>query len=207
MPGASRGCTIYKTHDLVCRLSYEKGERVEGKLTKISSTELIARDQRQKELFAADEFWKTEIRDSLYVPGPDDTPVNFAYRSGLGQVEAIPYRVAAPMAWEYPYAYGQLQESLTDRLMTASLYGIQLVRPGYYSPQAGPEGYSEAEWQRRKSPDCTDYVLDTDTSSCDYSPPQGSIGVTSNGEEAFTCREVGCGAMPDMPCYFATAKQ
>ncbi len=111
------------------------------------------------------------------------------------------------MAWEYPYAYGQLQESLPDRLVTASLYGIQLVRPGYYLPQAGPEAYSEAEWQRHKSQACAEYVLDTDTSLCDYSPPQGSIGVTPNVEEAFICREVGCGAMPDMPCYFATAEQ
>ncbi len=207
MPGASRGRTVYKTHDLVRRLSYKKGERIENKLARISSAEPIGRDHDQKELFAADEFWKTEIQNSLYVPGPDDTPVNFAYRSGLGRIEAIPYRVAAPMAWEYPYAYGQLQESLTDRLVTASLYGIQLVRPGYYSPQAGPDAYSEAEWQRRKSQACANYVLDTDTSECDYSPPQGSIGITPSGEEAFTCREVGCGAMPDMPCYFATAEQ
>ena len=207
MPGASRGRTLYKTHNLKRRLSYEKSERVEGKLKAIAPAELIARDQRQKELLAEDTFWQDEIRDLLYVPGPEDTPVNFAYRSGFRQVQVIPYRVAAPMAWEYPYAYGQLQESLTDRLVPASLYGIQLVRPGYYSPQAGPSAYSEAEWQRRKSQACADYVLDTDTSSCDYSPPQGSIGVTSNGEEAFICREVGCGAMPDMPCYFATAEQ
>ncbi len=204
IPGASRGRTKYKTRDLVRRLSYKKGERVEGRLARIASAELIGCDQDQKEQFAADEFWQTEIRDSLYVPGPDDTSVNFAYRSGLGRIEAIPYRVAAPMAWEYPYAYGQLQQSLTDRLVPASLYGIQLVRPGYYSPQAGPEAYSKAEWQRCKSQACADYVLDTDTSECDYSPPQGSIGVTPNGEEAFTCREVGCGAMP---CYFATAEQ
>ncbi len=207
MPGASRGRTKYKTHDLERRLSYKKGKRTEGRLTPIVSAELIGRDQDQKRLFAADEFWQTEIRNSLYVPGPDDTPVNFAYRSNLGRVEAIPYRVAAPMAWEYPYAYGQLQESLTDRLVPASLYGIQLIRPGYYSPQAGPSAYSASEWKERKSRACADYMLDTDTCPDDYSPPQGSIGTTPNGEEAFTCRELGCGAMPDMPCYFATDKQ
>ncbi len=42
MPGASRGRTLYKTRDLVRRLSYEKGKRVGGKLTKITSVELIA---------------------------------------------------------------------------------------------------------------------------------------------------------------------
>ncbi len=207
IPGASRGRTKYKTHDLVRQLLYEKGVRTEGKFARITSAELIGPDQDQKARFAADEFWKTEIHNSLYVPGPADTLVNFAYRSSLRRVEAIPYRVAAPMAWEYPYAYGQMQESLTDRLVTASLYGIQLVRPGYYSPQAGPKTFPESDWQRRKPQACTDCVLDTDTSSCDYSPPQGSIGVTPSGEEAFTCRELGCGAMPDMPCYFATAEQ
>ncbi len=174
MPGASRGRTKYKTHDLERRLSYKKGKRIEGRLMRIDSAELIARDQDQKERFAADEFWQTEIRDSLYVPGPDDTPVNFAYRSGLGRIEAIPYWVAAPMAWEYPYAYGQLQESLTDRLMPARLYGIQLVRPGYYLPQAGPSAYSEAKWQRHKSQACADYVLDTDTSRVTTRPLKGA---------------------------------
>ncbi len=207
IPGASRERTKYKTHDLERRLVYEKDERVEGKLPPINSAELIRHDQRQKELFAEGIFWQDEIRSSLYVPGPEDTPVNFAYRSGFGQVMAIPYRVAAPMAWEYPYAYGQLKESLTDRLVTASLYRIQLVRPGYYSPQSGPQGYSESEWLKCKTQACADYVLDTDTSQCDYAPPQGSIGITSNPKEAFVCREEGCGAMPDMPCYFAMAEQ
>ncbi len=207
IPGASRGRTLYKMHDLERRLSYKKNMHIEGKLMTITPMELIARDQKQKELFAADELWKDEIRNSLYVPGPDDTPVNFAYRTGLGRTMAIPYWVAAPMAWEYPYAHGQLQESIMDRLVTASLYGFQLVRPGYGSPQSGPESQSEAEWQRRKPGACADYVLDTDTSSENFEPPQGSIGVTSNGEEAFVCREVGCEAMPGMPCYFATAEQ
>ncbi len=76
--------------------------------------ELIARNQRQKELLAEDTFWQDEIRHSLYVPGPEDTRVNFATAQVLGNQWAIPYRVAAPMAWEYPYAYGQLQESLKD---------------------------------------------------------------------------------------------
>ncbi len=51
----------------------------------------------------------------------------------------------------------------------------------------------------------TNYVLDTDLSN--HGCPAGSIGVTPSGEEAFTCREEGCGAMPGMPCYFAMAEQ
>ena len=159
---ASRGCTKYKMHHLVRHLAYEKSECVEGRLKPISSAELIRRDQRQKDLFAEDQFWQEEIQNSLYVPGPDDTPVNFTYHSGLRRVMAIPYWVAAPMAWEYPYAYGQLPESLTDRLVMASLYGVQLVRPGYFSPQSGPEAYSESDWPSRKARACANYVLDAD---------------------------------------------
>ncbi len=144
--------------------------------------ELIHRDQRQKDLFADDAFWQNEIRSSLYVPGPEDTAINFAYRLGPGRTMAIPYRVAAPMAWEYPYAYGQLQESLTDRLVTASLHEIQLVTPGYYSPQSRPEGYSEAEWLRRKSQACANYVLDIDTSECDYGPLKGALASPLTGK-------------------------
>ncbi len=116
MPSASRGCTKYKTHDLERCLAYDKGYCIEGRLMAITPMELIHHDQRQKDLFADDAFWQSEIWSLLYVPGQKDTPVNFAYRSGLGQTMAISYRVAAPMAWEYPYAHGQLQESHTDRL-------------------------------------------------------------------------------------------
>ncbi len=83
-PGASRGRTKYKTHDLERRLSFPKGKRTDGRLAPIASAKLIGRDQDQQRLLAADEFWQTEIRNSLYAPGPDDTPVNFAYRSSRG---------------------------------------------------------------------------------------------------------------------------
>ena len=207
MPGASRGRTKFREHDLVRKLSYPKGVRTDKGLMPISSAELIARDQAQKEAFKKDQFGDEVICKAQYVPGQYDTPVHFAVRAGLGRLMAIPYRIAAPLAWEYPYAYGQLQESITDRLMPASLYGMQLVRPGYSSPRAGPEVHPESEWLRHKSEACTNYILDTDTTQCGYGAPFGSIGITASGEEAFVCREEGCGVMPEMPCYFATAEQ
>ncbi len=201
MPGASSGRTRYKTHDLVRRLEYPKSKHIEGRLTPITVAELITRDQRQKDLIDPDQFWQVEIINSVYTPGADDTLVKFTIKAQLGRVKAIPYRVAAPMAWEYPYAHGQLQESLMDRLITASLYGIQLVWPGYASPQAGPDVYPECDWPTRKPRVCANYVLDVD--QCNHGRPAGSIGITPNGEEAFTCREEGCVALPSMPCYFA----
>ena len=92
--------------------------------------ELLAHDQEQKRRLGSYSFWQKENREALYQLGPDNTPVNFTVRVE-GRYKAIPYRVAAPMAWEYPYAHGQAQESITDRLVTASLCGMQLVRPGY----------------------------------------------------------------------------
>ena len=207
MPGASQGRTKYRTDDLERKLSYPKGVRLNDKLPPINSAELIARDQVQTEGVKNDQFWQDEIYHAQYVPGPGDTPVNFAVRMGLGRVMAIPYRVVAPMAWEYPYAYGQLQESITDRLVPASLYGMQLVRPGYSSPQAGPEVQSESEWLKHRSDACANYILDTHTAQCGYGAPFGSIGTSVTGEEAFTCREVGCGFMAGYSYYFATAEQ
>ncbi len=89
--------------------------------------------------------------------------------------------------------------------MTASLYGVQLVRPGYTSPHSGPDVYPDCDWPMRKPRACANYIMDRDVSNSGH--PQGSIGVTPNGAEAFVCREKGCEAMPGMPCYFATAEQ
>ncbi len=107
----------------------------------------------------------------------------FAVRAGLGRYKAIPYWVAAPMTWEYPYAYGQVQESLMDRLVTASLYGIQLIRLAYASPEAGPDVYPDVDWSACKSRACANFILDTDQSN--HGCPQGSIDITPNGEETF----------------------
>ena len=50
------------------------------------------------------------------------------------------------MAWEYPYAFGQAQEPLQDRLVTASLYGMRLTWPGYTDPlsRAAPPAAAES---------------------------------------------------------------
>ncbi len=75
-----------------------------------------------------DSFWTDQVTWSLYFTTPMGIPVNFM-GEGYNGTMAVPYHVVAPMAWEYPYAFGQAQESVLDRLMMASLYGIQVVRP------------------------------------------------------------------------------
>ncbi len=100
---------------------------------------------------------------ALYLPGESDTTVNFAVKTDTG-MKAIPYRVAAPMAWEYPYAFGQAQEPLQDRLVTASLYGMLLTRPGYTDPRSLPAAPAAAESQAAKEAACAAYVTDADVS-------------------------------------------
>ncbi len=67
-----------------------------------SSAEFLACDQEQEKRVFSDPFWQKEVEDTLFLPGPADTPVNFAVRVGHEQYMTIPYRVATPMAWEYP---------------------------------------------------------------------------------------------------------
>ncbi len=100
---------------------------------------------------------------ALYLPAETDTPVNFAVDTSTGRM-AIPYWVAAPMAWEYPYAFGQAQEPLQDCLVTASLYGIRLIRPGYTDPRSRPAPPAAAKTPAAKEAACVAYVTDADVS-------------------------------------------
>ncbi len=86
---------------------------------------------------------------ALYKPGKLDTPVNFTVGTGSEKM-AIPYRVAVPVAWEYPYTFGQAQESLQDRLVTASLYGMRLVRPGSTDFRSQPAPPAAAKFPAAK---------------------------------------------------------
>ncbi len=58
--------------------------------------------------------------------------VHFAHCTG-DTTQAIPYHVVQPMAWEYPYQYGQAQKALRDRLVLTSLYGLMVVMSGHQS--------------------------------------------------------------------------
>ncbi len=104
------------------------------------------------------------------------------------------------MDWEYPYTFGQGQESLHDRLVTASLYGMRLVRTGYTDPWSHPAPPAAAEFPAAKQAAFLAYVMDADVSSTQE--PQCSIATGSDGREAFTCPEEQCGAFDNMPCYF-----
>ncbi len=71
---------------------------------------------------------------------------------------AVPYHVVAAMAWKYPCAFGQAQESLLDRLMMASLYGIQVLRPSYISAQSRPEPIETLDTPEAKKATSCAYV-------------------------------------------------
>ncbi len=141
---------------------------------------------------------------ALYLPTETDTPVNFVVETSTGRM-AIPYRVAALMAWEYPYAFGQAQEPLQDRLVTASLYRIRLIRPGYTNPRSSPAPPAAAETPAAKEAACVAYVTDADVSRSQE--PTCRVATGKDGREAFICPEACCEALEGMPCYFATVKQ
>ncbi len=109
------------------------------------------------------------------------------------------------MAWEYPYAFGQAQESLQDRLVTASLYGIRLIWPGYADPRSHPAPPAAAETLATKEAACVAYVTDADVSYTQE--PTCRVATGKDGRMAFICPEACCEALEGMPSYFATVEQ
>ncbi len=72
----------------------------------VSQATLEERAKENRISLASDSFWAEEMARALYYPGEADTTVNFAVQTDTG-MKAIPYRVATPMALEYPYAFEQ----------------------------------------------------------------------------------------------------
>ncbi len=169
------------------RVYHEKAKR-EGheELDPVSQATLEERAQENRVSLARDSFWAEEIDRALYLPGETDTAVNFAVNTDTG-MKAIPYRVAAPMAWEYPYAFGQAQESLQDRLVTASLYGMRLTQPGYTDPRSRPAAPAAADSPAVKEAACVAYVTDADVSSSQE--PSCAVANGEDGRKAFICPE------------------
>ena len=205
LPGAPPGRAKYGECFLERRVFHNKAKRTGHKeLDPVPQAELEARALENREALARDSFWAEEMERALYLPGESDTTVNFAVKTDTG-MKAIPYRVAAPMAWEYPYAFGQAQEPLQDRLVTASLYGMRLTRPGYTDPQSRPAAPAAAESPAAKEAACAAYVTDADVS--DSQEPSCRVANGEDGREAFICPEARCEALEGMPCYFATVEQ
>ncbi len=205
LPAAPPGRSKYKGR-ILDRLVYHNKAKRKGHedLNPISQAELDERAQEKRDALARDSFWPEEMDRALYLPGETDTTVNFAVETSTGR-KAIPYRVAAPMAWEYPYAFGQAQEPLQDRLVTASLYEMQLTRPGYTNTPSRPAPPAATESQATKEAACVAYVTDAYVSSSQE--PSCGVATGKDGREAFICPEACCEALEGMPCYFATVKQ
>ncbi len=169
LPSAPLGRSKYGDRILDRRVYHNKAKRKgHVELDPISQAELNKRAQENREALARDSFWAEHMERALYFPAEADTPVNFVVETATGKM-AIPYRVAAPMAWEYPYAFGQVQQPLQDRLVTASLYGIGLIRPGYTDPRSPPAPPSAAETPAAREAACVAYVTDADV-SCSQEP-------------------------------------
>ena len=205
MPSAPPGHTKYGDQFLERRVFHEKAkQKGHEELDPISQAELDERARENREASAHDSFWAKQIDRALYHPGEADTTANFTVSTPSG-MKAIPYRVAAPMAWEYPYVFGQAQEPLQDRLVTASLYGMRLTRPGYTDTRSRPAPPAAVESPAAKEAACIAYVTDADVSSSQE--PSCRVATGEDGREAFICPEACCEALEGMPCYFATVEQ
>ncbi len=178
LPGAPPDCAKYGERFLEKRVFHNKAKRMgHEELDPVPQAELEARALENREALARDIFWAEEIERALCLPGEADTTVNFAVKTDMG-MKAIPYQMAAPMAWEYPYAFGQAQEPLQDRLVTASLYSMRLMRPGYTDPRSRPAAPAAAESQATKDAASAAYVTDADVS--DSQEPSCRV---ANGED------------------------
>ncbi len=205
LASAPQGRNKYGERFLERRVYHEKDKREGHKeLDPVSQATLEERAKENRDSLARDSFWAVEMERALYFPCETDTTVNFAVKTYTG-MKALPYRVSAPMAWEYPYAFGQAQESLQDRLVTASLYGMRLTRPGYTDPRSHPAPPAAAESPAVKEAACVAYVTDADVS--DSQEPSCRVANGEDGREAFICPEACCKALEGMPYYFATVEQ
>ncbi len=114
----------YWERDLERQVSYPKAkQKGHQESDPITPQELANKTEDQRAALHANSFWADQMESALYHPGELYTPVNFKVVKGQEKM-AIPYRVAAPIAWEYSYAFGQAKESLQDCLVMANLHGM-----------------------------------------------------------------------------------
>ncbi len=110
----------------------------EGKYPPISEAEHLDRQTERDSRLKGDEFWKAELDRRYCLSTPKAWLVHFGHQV-KSVVLAVPYHVVRRMAWEYPYQNGQARDYLPNRLAMASLYGVEVGRPGYLSAFHRPD--------------------------------------------------------------------
>ncbi len=138
-------------------------------------------------------------------PTEQSSPVHFCDPRQAEVIRALPYHVVAPMSYEYPYWAGQAQETISSRLLMASHYGFQVVRPGYLCPGDGPTPEDQTEECIQSGEALDDYILDMDVRKA-YRP-KDLLSVGHEGQRTYTCREESCRAVGGMPYYFTNVEQ
>ncbi len=127
LPNAPHGCKKYGDRDLERWVFHPKANRKGHKeLDPIAPEQLAGRAHKQREALRLDSFWADKMERALCKPGELDTPINYTVDTVLEKV-AIPYRVAAPMAWEYPYMFRQATGSPSDSQLVSYATGTALL--------------------------------------------------------------------------------
>ncbi len=203
-PRESRS-NFYYNRELHRQVTYDRGTKSDkGHYPHITEEERVARAQRQNTALQRDAFWENELRASHYLPTIGDSPVNYRYRV-KSTTYAVPYHVVGPMTWEYPYHNGQAQEDLADRLIPASLYGMNVVRPGYRSANAKPATATEAQAACDGGTGFMTYVSDTDVNA--HAMPVGEVGQGHQGAALLICTQPECAVAGGREPLFANLEQ
>ncbi len=109
------------------------------------------------------------------------------------------------MAWEYPYHCGQAQEDFPDRLVPASLYGLKVVRPGYFSAYDRPATLAPATVACNSGKGYMDRISDSDVDK--NVRPVAYAGQGHQGRALFVCPQPECTVAGGHAFLFATLEQ
>ncbi len=175
---------------------------MEGKYPAITEQDRLAHKHEEDTIWSKYVYWKLDKSYCLLTP--EASPVNFSY-GVKGTTLAVTYHVVGPLTWKYPYHNGQVQENLPDRLVPASLYGVQVVRPGYLSAYHGPATQAQDLAACDSGKVYQDHISDTDVDR--NATPVGYVGQGHQQSAVFVCPQPECSVAEGLSFFFATLDQ
>ncbi len=109
------------------------------------------------------------------------------------------------MSWENPYHSGQAQEDRPDRLVSASLYGLKVGRPGHLSASDKPAIATQTLATYDSGKDFVDHISDTDGKT--HAMPAGYVEQGHLGRALFVCPQPECTVAGGHLFLFTTIEQ
>ena len=124
-------------------------------------------------------------------------PIHFFLPSGFEiGLKAVHYSVVALLALEVPYLNGLAQESLQDRLIPASLYGLMVLQPAYTEWAQWLASIMATKAVVDSGQAYADFITDTDVNLCQ-----------DKTDGVFTCGHPGPMGSKGFRAYFDPTEQ